>query len=310
MRLWAPVLLITAVLGLASPYAARPQDTAGQPVFTSESDLVVLHVNVFDGRSDAVPDLSQSAFHVIEDGEPQDITFFSSADVPVTTGLLVDNSSSMITRHNMVLAGAGAFAASSHPEDEVFTIIFNEHVIFGLPKTVPFTTNRTLVQSTFMRFPVGGMTALHDAVVAGLEHLEEASHQKRVLVVLSDGKDNASQYSEDDMLERAARSDAIIYTVSTERLGSSDSNPKVLRRLAEATGGTALFPRTEAQVVEAFSEIAANIRRGYSIGYTPTNQTHDGRYRRVKVMVRTPDRRNLRVSARDGYLAPRHADAR
>jgi VWFA-related protein len=154
------------------------------------------------------------------------------------------------------------------------------------------------------------MTALHDAVIAGLEHLQEATHQKRVLIVLSDGKDNASQHSEEDMLQRAARSDAIIYTVSTARLSSSASDPGLLRELAEASGGVAFFPRREEQVVEAFTEIAANIRRGYSLGYTPTNTTHDGRYRRVKVLVRVPGRsNNLRVSARDGYLAPRHTDA-
>ena len=301
----ASALMLAVVLGTS--LSARPQDA--QPTFRSESNLVVLHVNVRDGRSDAVPDLPQSAFQVVEDGRTQEITFFNNADLPVTVGLLVDNSGSMISRGPMVLAGTTAFAESSHPEDEVFTIIFNEHVQFGLPPTVKFSTNPILVRSTFTRFPIGGKTALHDAVVAGLEHLEEASHQKRVLIVLSDGKDNASRLSEDVMLQRAARSDAIIYTVSTERLGSVTSNPRLLRKLAEVSGGAALFPRTEAGVVEAFAEIAGNIRRGYSIGYMPTNTAHDGTYRRVRVMVRAPGRNNLKVNAREGYLAPRHADA-
>jgi Ca-activated chloride channel family protein len=312
MKAGMPILLLLAVVCLAGSRAkAQDEHQTPTPVFKSESNLVVLHVNVFDGRSDAVPNLPQSAFLVVEDNEPQTITFFSHADVPVAVGLVIDNSSSMIARHGMVLSGATAFADSSHPEDEVFTIIFNENIQLGLPPTVKFTTNRTLVRSTLLRFPAGGMTALHDAVIAGLEHLQEATHQKRVLIVLSDGKDNASQHSEDDMLQRAARSDAIIYTVSTARIASSVSNPGLLRELAEASGGVGFFPRREEQVVEAFTEIATNIRRGYSLGYTPTNTTHDGRYRRVKVLVRMPGRtNNLRVSARDGYLAPRHADAR
>ncbi len=310
MKARVPLLLLAVLVCLAGRPAAQIQvQQVPAPLFKSESNLVVLHVNVFDGRSDAVPDLPQSAFLVIEDGNPQEVTFFSRADVPVAVGLVIDNSSSMISRHQMVVSGTTAFADSSHSEDQVFTIIFNEHVQFGLPPTVKFTTNQTLVRSTLLRFPAGGLTALHDAVIAGLEQLQEATHQKRVLIVLSDGKDNASQHSEDDMLQRAARSDALIYTVSTARLGSSSSNPKLLRKLAEASGGVAFFPRNQDQVIEGFKEIAANIRRGYSLGYTPTNTSHDGRYRRIKVMVRVPGRTNLRVVARDGYLAPRHEDA-
>lgn len=305
-----PVLLVAMlVFVVAARAATRPQDLPPPPVFKAESNLVVLHVNVFDGRSNAVPDLPRSAFLVVEDGEPQTITFFSSAEVPVAVGLVIDNSGSMISRHGMVVSGATAFADSSHPEDQVFSVIFNEHVRLGLPPTVAFTTNRTLLRSTLTRFPAGGLTALHDAVIAGLEHLQEAFHQKRALIVLSDGKDNASQHSRDDMLQRAARSDALIYTVSTARLDSNVGDPRLLSRLAEASGGAAFSPRTDAQVVEAFTEIAGNIRRGYSLGYTPANDTHDGRYRRVNVLVRVPGRRNtLRVIARDGYLAPRHAE--
>ena len=145
--------------------------------------------------------------------------------MPVAVGLVVDNSGSMIAGAAMVLAGTQAFAESSHPEDELFTIVFNEHVRHGLPDTVPFTRNRAQIEAALTRFPPGGKTALHDAVIAGLEHLQEASHQKRVLVVLSDGDDNASQHSDDDMLERAARSDALIYTVSTAELVSDVGKP-------------------------------------------------------------------------------------
>ena len=305
----APVrsLLAAALVCGAVTVAARPQDA--QPSFKSESDLVVLHVNVFDGRSDAVPNLPQSAFRVFEDGKPQEVTFFSNEDVPVAIGLVIDNSSSMITRRRMVIAGTQAFAESSHPEDQLFTVVFNENVRLGLPETVPFTHNPVMIRSALSRFQPGGMTALYDAVVAGIEHLEEASLQKQVLVVLSDGEDNASRLSEDDMVQRAVRSDVIIYTLSTADLDTRVGDPGVLKKLARVTGGVSYFPESEAEVVSAFREVAENIRRGYSIGYTPTNSTHDGRFRRVKVSVEAPGHKKLSVSARDGYLATRHTDA-
>ena len=293
------------LFAIVLPISAQQQDTPETPVFKAQSDLVLLHVNVFDGRSDAVPGLPQQAFAVAEDNQPQQITFFNNEDVPVAVGLVVDNSGSMITRRLMVLAGTKAFAGSSHPEDQVFTIVFNERVRHGLPEAVKFTTSRPQIEAAVSRFPPGGRTALHDAVVAGLEHLEEASHQKRVLVVLSDGEDNASQHSDDEMFERAARSDALIYTISTADLFSDSGKPRVLKKLAEVSGGVSYTPDSEREVVEAFAEIADNIRRGYSIGYVPTNQVRDGRLRRVKVSVRAPGQRGLKVVARDGYLAPR-----
>lgn len=286
------------------------QEAEPQALFKSESDLVILHVNVFNGRSDAVPDLPQDAFSVFEDERRQVITFFNSADVPVTVGLVLDNSSSMITRLPMVIAGGDAFARSSHPEDELFTLHFNEQTRFGLPAGVPFTSNQTLLKAALQRYGAGGKTAFHDAVIAGLDHLEFATHQKRVLVVLSDGEDNASRHSEDAMIERARASDALIYTVSNanRRLGLA-GDAGILRKLASVTGGEAYFPDTDKKVVESFDTIAANIRRGYLIGYVPTNTAHDGTYRNVKVTVRTPGQNNLRVRSRDGYRAPHHPES-
>jgi Ca-activated chloride channel homolog len=298
---------LAVALGSAAALASPRQDPPDTPapVFRAQSDLVVMHVNVFDGHSDAVPNLPREAFHVIEDNEPQDITFFSGADVPVAVGLVIDNSSSMLTRRRMVLAGGATFAASSHPEDELFTVIFNEHVRYGLPPTLSFTTSQSVLQAALTRYPPGGKTALYDAVIAALDHLDKASLQKHVLVVLSDGDDNASRQSEKEMLERARRSDAIVYTVSNanEETGPA-GKPGVLKKLAEATGGVALFPKSEATVVSAFDEIATNIRRGYSIGYVPTNGARDGAFRKVKVMVRLPGRNNLNVRSRHGYTAP------
>lgn len=296
----SPLLFVLAAL------AATPRGQE-QQVFRAQSNLVVLHVNVFDRHSDAVPNLPQEAFHVVEDGVPQTLTFFTNEDIPVAVGLLIDNSSSMLTRRRMVTAGTDAFASSSHREDEVFTILFNEHVTPGLPPGMLFTQSPGMVQASLQRVPPGGKTAFHDAVIAGLDHISKAVHQKHVLIALSDGDDNASRHSEKEMFSRATASNALIYTVSTADLDSGVGNHRLLKRLAERTGGETYRPRNEREVVAAFGEIASNIRRGYSLGYVPTNSASDGRFRKVDVMVRARGMKNLRVSARDGYLASDHA---
>ena len=297
-RCCIPLFLLTGFI-LAGPRVIAEQEPQ---VFRAESELVVLHVNVFDERSDAVPELPQSAFRVIENGRPQAITFFSSEDVPVAAGLIIDNSGSMIARHRMVRAGGLAFVTSSHPEDELFTIQFNNDVQFSLPGTVPFSNSEALLRASLARFPAGGKTALYDAVIAGLDHVERATHQKHVLVVLSDGADNASRHSEDEMFDRVRRSDAIIYTVSsTDRRVGYAGDSGVLKKLADLGGGVAYFPKSEDDVISSLQEVAENIRRGYSIGYAPAKIAGDGAYRRVAVTVRAPGRGKLTVRSRSGY---------
>jgi VWFA-related protein len=303
--LW--IAVVTAALPLLS--TAQEQRSSQQPieepqVFRAGAELVVLHVNVFDGRSDAVPNLPQNAFTVYEDGKPQDISFFEAGDVPVTVGLVIDNSTSMLTERDLVVAGTKTFAESSHPEDQMFAVVFNEHVRLGLPSSVEFTTNRLQLIGSLARYAPGGKTALYDAVIAGLDQLEKGAYQKHVLVVLSDGGDNASEHSEKEMLRRVEASSALIYTiVDPDVFTPGEGNRGVLRRLAKLSGGLAYFPKSEREVVENFTEIAGNIRRGYSIGYAPgTTSSHEhDRPHRLKVTVRMPGRSDLSVRVRNGY---------
>jgi Ca-activated chloride channel family protein len=293
--------------GLYSGAHAARSRTAGRRGahdVQDSADVVVLHVNVLDRRSDAVPGLPQSVFHVLEDDIRQPITVFSAADVPVAVGLILDNSGSMIARSHMVLTGGAAFAKAARARDELFTIHFNERVQFGLPETIPFTNLASLVHSALTRYHPAGRTALHDAVVAGLQHLERATNQKRVLVVLSDGEDNASRYSEAEMMAHARASDAIVYTVSNanRRIGTA-GDAGLLRTLADVTGGVAYFPDTDESVIEALDEIAGNIRRGYTIGYVSSNPARDGTFRKVKVMALVPGRTGRTVRTREGYTA-------
>ena len=302
-----PIAVVIAALPLLG--TAQEQRPAEQPppeeqqVFKAGAELVVLHVNVFNGRSDAVPNLPQNAFTIYEDGKPQDIAFFEAGDVPVTVGLVIDNSTSMLTERDLVFAGTRAFADSSHPEDQMFAIVFNERVRLGLPRSIEFTTNRLQLVASLARFTPGGKTALYDAVIAGLDQLDKGAYQKHVLVVLSDGGDNASEHSEKEMLRRVEASSALIYTiVDPDVFTPGEGNRGVLRRLAKLSGGLAYFPKGEREVVENFMEIAGNIRRGYSIGYAPGSSSHEhDRAHRLKVTVRVPGRSDLSVRVRNGY---------
>ena len=305
------VLCLTILVGSAVRAAGglgsgQDTDRPAQPTFSTASDLVVLQVTVFDRHGDSVRELPREVFHVLEDGTPQTITQFSGDEAPVAVGLVLDNSSSMLTRRNMVTAGITAFAESSKPDDQAFTMAFNETVRPGLPPTVPFTSNAMLLQASAAALPAGGQTALHDAVIAALDHLRMADRQKHVLVVLSDGEDNASRQSQEEMLRRAEQSNALIYTVSTARLDTSVGNERLLRKLARSTGGDLYTPRTERDVIAAFGEIGAKIRQGYTIGYVSTNPARDGSYRKLTVRVFAPGMRAPVVHVRDGYLAPRN----
>ena len=299
---WRHARRVVAVLALGAAVPLVGRAAQDQQIFKAGAELVVLHVNVFDKNSDAVPGLPQKAFLVFEDGQVQDISFFSAGDVPVTVGLIIDNSTSMSAERNMVAAGTSAFAESSHPEDELFAIVFNEHVRFALPEAIGFTKNRLQLRTAVQQYRPGGQTALYDAIVAGLGQLENAGYQKRVLVVLSDGGDNASRHSEKEMFDRVLKSNALIYTVVDPNVVvPGDSNPGLLRRLARQSGGLAYFPSHDRDLIGAFREIAANIRRGYSIGYVPSTGHRHEEPHRVKVMVRVPGRSDLSVRVRDGY---------
>jgi Ca-activated chloride channel family protein len=240
---------------------------------------------------------------VYEDGVQQTIEFFELRDAPLAAGLVIDSSSSMLTQRGMVRAGVEAFAALSQPHDELFTIVFTERVRFGLPPGVGFTRSSDLLRASLGRAGLGGKTALHDAVIEGLAHLETATNQKRALVVLSDGKDNASSHSERNMLYRAGQSSAVIHTIWSGEISSNRGDPGLLRDLARGNGGVAYRPSNAQDMVETFDTIARGIRRGYAIGYAPTNSATDGTYRRLEVRVRAPGRR-VTVLVRDGYTAP------
>jgi len=180
---------------------------------------------------------------------------------------------------------------------------FNERVSLGLPPDQPFSSNGVELEEALNGVPAQGMTALYDAIEAGLQHLKQGKRDKKVLIVVSDGGDNASRRRLDQVLQDAARSDAIIYTIGVFDEDDADRNPGVLRRIARATGGQAFFPPTSADVTPVCERIAADIRRQYTIGYSPTNSKLDDTYRTIRVTATTPHGRRVFVRARSGYIA-------
>lgn len=296
---------VTLVMCLSALVAASAQQdrTAQEPphkVFSSKSEAVLVHVTVRDGKSRLVPHLPRDAFSVFENNQPQTVTYFDDEDRPATVGLVVDSSGSMQRKRDDVIAAGLAFAKSSHPKDEMFTINFNEEVWNGLPASVPFTTDFEELRRALLRSGARGQTALFDAVKAALAHLDSGHDEKKVLIVVSDGGDNASKSTFAEVLDMALRMDAIIYTLGVYDEYASDAKPDLLKKLAASTGGAAFFPDTPSDATQILERIAAEIRSGYTLGYSPPP---GGGYRAIRVEVHPPDRRKLSVRARSGYVA-------
>jgi VWFA-related protein len=278
--------------------AQTPQPRAA---FASRSELVVLRVSVVD-RGGLVSGLPRESFVVQDEGRRQEIQFFENEDTPVTVGLVIDCSGSMQTRRDGVIAAGIAFAGSSHPEDELFTLNFNEAVWPGLPPDQPFTSDREELKRALDRSVTRGQTALFDAIAAGLRHLDRGSRTRRVLVIVSDGGDNASRTRFDEVLDAALRNDVVIYGIGIYDHNDPEAKPRVLRQLAEATGGEAFFPRPGETVTPVLERIARDIRSGYAVGYVPPAGDSAPRRHSVRVEVRAPDGRKLAVRARSSYI--------
>jgi VWFA-related protein len=265
---------------------------------------VVLHATVEDHKGTPVSGLGKDDFQVYEDGVPQPIEFYSHEDIPVTVGLVLDNSGSMGPKRTEVIAAAMAFARSSNPQDQMFVVNFNEHVRFGLPADTPFTDKTTELQEALSTFKTDGETALYDALAAAIDHLKMGNRDKKVLIVVSDGGDNASHYTLRQVLAMAVQSNAIIYTIGIYTEEDPDQKPDALRQLSRATGGEAFFPQSIPDVVPVCEQIAHDIREQYTLAYAPLNRKQDGAYRLIQVKAAAQGHGRLSVRTRAGYYAP------
>jgi Ca-activated chloride channel homolog len=288
------------------PEAGLPEQDKN---FTLSLDvqLVALNVTVLDRKGTFVPGLTKQNFQVFESGQPQEIHLFSNEDVPLTIGLVVDSSGSMRDRRREVVSAALAFVDASKPEDEMFVVNFNEEVQLGLAPDQPFSSNVAQLREALSRLVVRGQTSLYDALWMALEHLKKGRHDKKALVVLSDGADNASQHTFRETLAAAQRSQATIYSIGIYEPNSQDRDPKSLKELSRATGGEAVFPQSIDEVEVICRHFARTIRTQYTLGYSPSNTAKDGSYRALRVMATAPNLSKLTVRTREGYVAPKAA---
>lgn len=298
-KICASFLALAGTVFAQQPQQAEQQD----PVFTSDTRLVVLHATAVDASGKLVINLQKPAFTVLENGVPQAIKQFRREDVPVSMGLIIDNSGSMREKRQKVAAAALALVKASNPQDEIFIVNFNDEAY--LDQT--FTSDPKKLEEALTRIDSRGGTAMRDAVAMSMDYLKEkAKRDKKVLLVVTDGDDNTSATTNtlEKVVAKAQQSEVLVYSIGI--LGEEDSRARkraqrALNALSQASGGQAYFPK-EASDVEALAvQVAHEIRNQYIITYTPTNAALDGSYRRIQVTAKGAGRPVVRT--RSGYYA-------
>lgn len=286
------------------PAKTVPMDDTGT-VFRAETRLVVCNVTVMDKSGHLVTDLSKSAFTVLENGQPQEIRAFKHEDVPVSMGLVIDNSGSMRDKRAKVAAASLALVRDSNKEDEVFVVNFNDEAFLDLPHQKEFTNDITELEEALSRIDSRGGTAMRDAIRMSIDHLKEKAHRsKKVLVVVTDGNDNSSVISLENLVKASQQSEVQIYAVgllSDEEKREAAKAKRALNDLTETTGGEAFFPKELNEVDRIAHQVAHDIRNQYTIQYSPSNQSMDGTYRKIQIAVNAPGKPQVRT--RSGYYA-------
>jgi Ca-activated chloride channel homolog len=275
------------------------------PQFTIsvDVDVALFNLTVLDDHGKTVTGLTADNFRIYEDGREQKVKIFQPEDSPATVGLVIDNSGSMGNKRADVVTAGLAFVNASHPDDEIFIVDFNRDAWLALPESMSFTGDPNELRKALLATRVEGITALYDALYLALDHLKGGTLQRKALVLISDGADNASSTNFETIQHMAEQSSATIYCVGIYDPFSRDRNPGVLKKLAKLTGGEAFFPREPGDLQNIWPKIAGSIRGQYTIGYLSDNNTRDAAYRKVKVTAVDKRGKPLGVRTRSGYFA-------
>lgn len=279
-----------------------PLNPAAPATISVNSDLVAIPVRVTDSNGNVVPGLTLQDFTVFEDGRQQKLTLFQQEDAPVTVGLVVDHSRSMGPKLAEVSAAVLAFAHSSNPQDEMFVVDFNDDVWLQMLGGKPFTHSADDLEKEIAAVSARGRTALYDAVEEGLNHLRFGHCEKKALIIVSDGGDNASHQKFAQVLALAQRSQVLIYSIVLQG-DAQEENPGVLRRLSKSTGGISYSPSSAETIASISALIARDLRDQYTLGFAPEKSTSDASFRKIQVKVSAPGRGKLHVRYRPGYFA-------
>jgi Ca-activated chloride channel homolog len=291
--------ILSSVLIASVFLPVRAQDD--KAVFRADTRLVVLHATVVDKNGKLVTNLARNAFHVYEDGVEQQMKVFKREDVPVSMGIVIDNSGSMREKRRKVEDAALALVKASNPQDEVFVVNFNDDAYLD----VEFTTDIKKLEDGVSRIDSRGGTAMRDAIDLSMEHLKaKGKRDKKVIVVVTDGNDNASEITLEKLIQKAQQREVLIYSIgllNEEERREVKRAKRALDSLAAATGAVAYYPKAVEDIGGFTLQVAHDIRNQYILAYSPSNQSLDGSYRQIKVTASSGNRPSVRT--RTGYYA-------
>jgi VWFA-related protein len=269
-------------------------------------NLVVLHTTVNDDRGKFVEGLTQDNFRVYEDKVEQKLSIFKREDIPVSMGLVIDNSGSMRDKRPRVNEAALTLVQSSNPQDEAFVVNFNDDFYLDLDKD--FSSSIPELKEALERIDSRGSTALYDAIIGSLDHLKKGVKEKKVLLIVTDGEDNTSRNSLEKTLREVQKTSTVIYTIGLlgqENKKSAKNAKRALTEIAQASGGLSFFPENVDDVHAICEQVAHDIRHQYTLAYYPSNGAKDGTFRTVHVDVIPPRGHGKLVArTRNGYYAP------
>jgi len=304
------VVFILFTLTIQAQPTKQADSTQNNAILRQRIQVVTLTASVVDKKNNPITGLKRDEFEVFEDNIKQNIEFFTDIDMPASIGIIFDASASMEAKLSKAKEALKTFIETSHPEDEFFVVAFNRQAKL----LTDFTDSDEILRKMATIKPEGS-TALYDAVYLGLEKLKEARHNKRVLIVISDGQDNCSRYKLGELTRHIKENDSIIYAFSIAEVQGGNCGQlcqmysrRTMEEVTEVTGGKAFFPLTLDDLETATSLIALEIRRQYSIGYVPTNPERSGKWRKISVRVLPQTKHKTRAQkviarTKDGYFS-------
>jgi len=288
-------------------------DSTGRTISPSQSirvnvDLALVNVTVTDPYNRVVTGLGPDNFRVFEDKVEQEVVNFSAEDVPASIGVILDLSGSMADKLGRAKQAALEFFRAGNPQDEFFLIGFNDHVQL----ISRFTSNVEDLQARMLTISAKGATALLDAIYLGLTQMKNARHPRRALLIISDGGDNHSRYSERDIKRLVREADTQLYSIGIfdplrngARTPEELNGPSLLAEITELTGGRTFTADDPNELSDIATKIGEELRNQYILGYRPSNKARDVRWRKIKIKLRVPKGLPpLNVFAKTGYYAP------
>jgi Ca-activated chloride channel family protein len=311
------ILILAALLSVALPAMMVARGGRGRPQQNSadkkqnqtlkvDVDLVLVNATVTDQLNRYVSGLESKHFQIWEDKIEQKVSYFNAEDVPISIGIIFDVSGSMKDKIGTAREAAATFLKTGNPDDEYFLVTFANR-----PEVVAdFTTDVTKLQSKLLMTPAKGMTAMYDSVYVGLEKLKEGTNPKKALLLITDGEDNRSRYTFQNVKDFVKEQDVQIYGIGivdewNSQLSAGHTGRAMIEELADLTGGRAFFPDSVYELEDICTKIAVELKNQYVMGFHSTNGAKDGKWRKLRVKVNPPKGiEHLNVRAKSGYYAP------